>query len=95
MSGFRPTYLIAGIAAFGLVAAAPPAPERVKRASTRMATQTGAEGLPAAGGGAAAAAGGGILQGSWLWALGGIIAAGGLTAVAISNSDDPPASPAS
>lgn len=95
MSGFRPTYLIAGFAAFALVAAAPPAPERMKRASTRMATQTGAEGLPAAGGGAAAAVGGGFLQGSWLWALGGIIAAGGLTAVAISNSDDPPASPAS
>lgn len=94
MPGFRPGNIAAGLAAFALIAAAPPAPDRIKRANTRVAGQTAAQGGTAAGAGGAAAAGG-ILQSTWFLALAGLVAAGGLTAVALSNSDDAPVSPGS
>ena len=98
MPGFRPGNIAAGLAAFALIAAAPPAPDRIKRANTRVAGQTaaqgGAAGGTAAGAGGAAAAGG-ILQSTWFLALAGLVAAGGLTAVALSNSNDAPVSPGS
>lgn len=81
---------IAIFAAASLIAAAPPGQSRAKRVKS-VAAQTGAAGGSAAG----AAAGGSILQSSWMWALAGVIAAGGITAVALSDDDDRPVSPAS
>ncbi len=87
---------IAILAAVSLIAAAPPSHNRVKRVKA-IVGQSG-ETTAATGGGAEAAgtvAGTSIFQGTWIWALAGLIAAGGLTAVALSGDGDPPVSPAS
>lgn len=101
MSMKRYRNAIAILAAVSLIAAAPPGQQRPKRLAKGYAGQSsesaGTAGAGVAGGQAAvgAAAGSSILQGTWFWALAGVIAAGGLTAVALSGDGDPPVSPAS
>ena len=98
MPGFRSRILMAGLAAFSLVAAAPPSPERVQRMSKRMAAQAetgggaGAAGAGAAGAGAAAS--GGLLSSTWFLVAAGLASAGALAAVAAGGGNTP-VSPAS
>ncbi|WP_395396255.1 hypothetical protein WBP07_20350 (plasmid) [Novosphingobium sp. BL-8A] len=103
MAIIRHRNAIAILAAVSLIAAAPPAPQSGKRLARGFAGQssesTGTAAVGAGTGGEAAAAGAvagsSIFEGTWIWALAGLIAAGGLTAAALSGDGDPPVSPAS